>query len=146
MICRRTVLVVLLLVVGGIRGSAGETDRKRDEGMTVKKERRILYNHDGCSGLFLKAGSLIHHISVSGTASYPCDFARFAVYGDRIEVEMLQVSEELVAPATNMHGPPRYKEGFTDGRHKTPEAYVGGTPGERRFTIKLPAGKRPSAE
>ncbi len=100
----------------------------------------VLCGHLHLTGAVEKDG--IWHICPSGTASYPCDYTHYSVYGDHIEVEMHQVPRELVTPGTNSHGPPRYKQGFTDGLHKTPEEYVCGTAAERRFTIRLPAGKR----
>ncbi len=79
----------------------------------------------------------IHHVCPSGTASYPCHYARYVVYRDRVEVHMIQVAEDLVTPNTNLHGKPRYPEGFTDVAHPTAEEYVSGTAAERRFAIPL---------
>lgn len=101
----------------------------------------FLAGHNHLTGAIEVDG--IQHIVVSGTASYPCDYAHYAVYPDHIDVTMYQMDGEYLTPKTSLHGPPRHKKGFTDSRHKTPEAYVKGNPDERAFTIPLPPAKRP---
>jgi 3',5'-cyclic AMP phosphodiesterase CpdA len=96
----------------------------------------VLCGHLHLSGAVEKDG--IWNISVSGTASYPCDFARYVVYGDRIEVEIQQISKDMVT-SNSIHGPPRWPQVFTDGLHQTADEYVCGRSAERRFTISLPA-------
>ena len=84
----------------------------------------------------------IMHISTSGLASYPCDYAHYTVYHDHIDVVMHQLGKDFITPRTNLHGKPRYEYGFTDRDHRTPEEYVAGTKGERRLTIQLSAKKQ----
>lgn len=79
----------------------------------------------------------IFHVSIAGTASYPCDYALYSVFPDRIEVTVRQLPAKLVTPRTNIHGKPRHREDFVDGNHKTPWQYVAGRADERAFTIPL---------
>lgn len=102
----------------------------------------VLCGHLHLTGVAERQG--IFHLSVSGLASYPCDYALYTVFRDRIEVAMQSPPPELITPATNIHGRPRYDRGFTDADHPTPEAYVRGTPAERHLVIPLPPQKRPA--
>ena len=79
----------------------------------------------------------ICHISISGTASYPSDFAVYSVFRDRIEVEVTQVSEELLTTETNIHGQDRHGKDFVDDKHPTHIEYIKGNPEERTFTIPM---------
>ena len=79
----------------------------------------------------------IHHIVTSGTASYPCDFAYYEVFHDRIHVQMVTLPEELVTPDTDIHGPPRWPTAYTDSNHLTHYSYVAGNPSERSFDIPI---------
>ena len=82
----------------------------------------------------------VYHISISGTASYPCDFASYDVFPDRIRVRVRSLPERLVTPETDIHGRPRHKVDYTDAAHPTHESYVKGNASERDFEIPL-AGK-----
>jgi len=95
----------------------------------------VLSGHLHLTGVVQRKG--IFHISISGTASYPCDYALYRVFADRIEVTVRQLPAELVTPGTNIHGKPRHQQDFSDGRHKTPWQYVAGRADERAFTIPL---------
>ena len=79
----------------------------------------------------------IHHIVTSGTASYPCDFAYYEVFHDRIHVQMVTLPEVLVTPDTDIHGPPRWPTAYTDSNHLTHYSYVAGNPSERSFDIPI---------
>ena len=95
----------------------------------------VLSGHLHLTGAVQRKG--IFHISIAGTASYPCDYALYTVFPDRIEVTVRQLPAKLVTPKTNIHGKPRYPQDFVDGGHKTPWQYVAGRPDERAFTIPL---------
>jgi hypothetical protein len=95
----------------------------------------VLSGHLHLTGVATRQG--VAHISIAGTASYPCDYALYTVFADRIEGEVRQLPPELVTPVTNIHGRPRYQRDFTDAGHPTAEEYVCGRPDERRFTIPL---------
>lgn len=56
----------------------------------------------------------VHHVSISGTASYPCDFASFDVYPDRIRFRVHSLPQQLSTPDTNIHGRPRHAVDYTD--------------------------------
>jgi len=86
----------------------------------------------------------IWHVSVAGTASYPCDYALYTVFPDRIELEVRQLPPDLVTPRTNIHGRPRHTEDFLDGSHRTPWEYVAGRADERSFTIPLKSKSAPA--
>lgn len=100
----------------------------------------VLSGHLHLTGVAERKG--ICHISVAGTASYPCDYALYTVFPDRIAVAVRQLPADLVTPRTNIHGKPRYKDDFVDGAHKTPWDYVAGNPSERDFAIPLPKAPR----
>ncbi len=102
----------------------------------------VLSGHLHLTGVVERKG--IFHISIAGTASYPCDYALYSVFPDRIEVAVRQLPRDLVTPSTNIHGKPRYPSDFVDESHKSPEEYVWGRTDERTFTIPLPAGKSPA--
>lgn len=95
----------------------------------------VLSGHLHLTGVAQHKG--IFHISIAGTASYPCDYALYKVFPDRIEVTVQQLPAKLVTPKTNIHGKPRYPQDFVDENHKTPWQYVAGRADERAFTIPL---------
>jgi hypothetical protein len=95
----------------------------------------VLSGHLHLTGVVVRKG--VHHISVSGTASYPCDFASFDVFPDRIHMRIQSLPEELRTPETNIHGRRRHKVDFTDASHPTAESYVCGNPSERDVEITL---------
>ena len=95
----------------------------------------VLSGHLHLTGVVVRKG--VHHISVSGTASYPCDFASFDVFPDRIHMRIQSLPEKLRTPETNIHGRRRHKVDFTDASHSTPESYVCGNPSERDVEIML---------
>ncbi len=79
----------------------------------------------------------VHHVSISGTASYPHDMALYSVFPGRIEAEVVRLPSDLLAPETNIHGARRHKRDFTDTTHPDYSSYLMGTPAERRWTIAL---------
>lgn len=105
----------------------------------------VLSGHLHLTGVAKRKG--VFHISIAGTASYPCDYALYTIFPDRIEATVRQLPADLVTPKTNIHGKPRYPHDFVDGRHPTPWQYVAGLADERTFTIPLtnqaPSGASP---
>jgi predicted MPP superfamily phosphohydrolase len=101
----------------------------------------VLSGHLHLTGMKRHQG--IFHISIAGTASYPCDIANYDVYPDRIEVVVKQLPERLAKAEASIHGKERHGRDFTDGEHRTPEEYQIGRADERRFTISLSGNKRP---
>jgi hypothetical protein len=98
----------------------------------------VLSGHLHLTGMVRQNG--VYHISISGTASYPCDFACYEVFADRIRVRVHRLPDELVTPGTDIHhGKPRYPVDYTDASHATHELYVRGNPSEREFEMALPA-------
>lgn len=97
--------------------------------------RAVLSGHLHLTGYVRRNG--VFHLSIAGTASYPSDFAQFAVYDDRMVVQVHQLPEELATAHPSIHGRPRHAQEFTDTDHDTPEAYKIGRPDERRLTIPL---------
>jgi calcineurin-like phosphoesterase family protein len=95
----------------------------------------VLSGHLHLTGVVVRKG--VHHVSVSGTASYPCDFACFDVFPDRIRMRIQSLPEGLQTPDTNIHGSRRHKVDFTDATHSTAESYVGGNPSERDVELAL---------
>lgn len=102
----------------------------------------VLSGHLHLTGMAERKG--IRHVSIAGTASYPCDYALYTVHPDRIEAAVRQLPAGLVTPKTNIHGKPRYKSDFVDEGHQKPEEYVSGRADERSFTIPLSGGKAPA--
>ncbi len=82
----------------------------------------------------------IHHISVSGTASYPSHYAEYVVFQDRIHVVMRKPPADLINPRSSIHS--RTGVAYTDARHSTHEEYVAGRTDEQEFDISLPPGQR----
>jgi len=95
----------------------------------------VLSGHIHLTSVVQRRG--VYHIVPSGPASYPCDFASFEVFADRIRVRMHSLSEELVASSTGIHGHPRHKIDYTDTQHPTHESYMRGNASERDFEIAL---------
>ncbi len=93
----------------------------------------VLSGHLHLTGVVVRNG--VHHIDISGTASYPCDFASYDVFSDRIRVHVESMPEELLTRDTNIHGKPRHQIDYTDAAHLTHEAYVRGNASERDFEI-----------
>jgi 3',5'-cyclic AMP phosphodiesterase CpdA len=97
--------------------------------------RAVLSGHLHLTGK-VQSGK-VHHVSISGTASYPHDIAMYAVFPDRIEAEVLRLPSDLLVPETNIHGARRHKRDFTDSLHPDYSSYLMGTPAERRWMIAL---------
>ncbi len=95
----------------------------------------VLSGHLHLTGMVLRKG--VHYVSLSGTASYPCDFASFDVYADRIRMRVHSLPKELQTPDTNIHGARRHKVDYTDAAHLTAESYVRGNPDERDVEMGL---------
>ncbi len=89
----------------------------------------VLSGHLHLTGVVTRNG--VHHVSISGTASYPCDFASFDVYPDRIRFRVHSLPQQLSTPDTNIHGRPRHAVDYTDPAHPTHESYIKGNPSER---------------
>jgi 3',5'-cyclic AMP phosphodiesterase CpdA len=95
----------------------------------------VLSGHLHLTGCVIRKG--VHHISISGTASYPSNFASFDVYEDRIEMRVQQLPAELAASSPSIHGRPRHPQDYLDEDHATAEAYQAGRPDERNLTIPI---------
>lgn len=98
----------------------------------------VLSGHLHLTGVVQRNG--VYHVSIAGTASYPCDVASFEVYPDRIRMQVLGLPASLVTPETNIHGTRRHGIDYTDTSHPTPEAYVMGNADER--TVDMPLRSR----
>lgn len=98
----------------------------------------VLSGHIHLTGSLVQNG--IRHVVVSGTGSFPHDIARFSVFDDRIEVEVIQLPSNLWQPETNIHGASRHGRDYTDSLHPTHLAYLMGNPDERTFTIPRSKG------
>lgn len=83
----------------------------------------------------------IYHISPSGLASYPCQYAYYKVYQNSVEVKMLQVRKDLVTPSSNIHGRYYHDVDYVDNLHPSPMTYVCGNRNERKFSIPLVKSK-----
>lgn len=97
--------------------------------------RAVLSGHLHITCSAVKKG--IHHISITGLASYPHDIALYSVFNDRIDVEVIRVPSNLLEPVTNIHGARRHNKDFTDNEHPSYSQYIMGNENERRFSIKL---------
>ena len=93
----------------------------------------VLSGHLHLTGYTTRKG--VHHISISGTASYPSDYARFAVFDNKIEMTVQQLPGDLNNTAPTLHGKPRHEHDFTDTTHTTADEYQRGRPNERQLTI-----------
>ncbi|MBN2295293.1 MAG: metallophosphoesterase [Pirellulales bacterium] len=91
----------------------------------------VLSGHVHLSGAVRRNG--IYHITTSGTDDYPCDFAEYKVYKDRLCIQMHAISKDLRQPSRNLHA--RTGAEYTDSTHATPDLYVSGNPSERAFEI-----------
>ncbi|MCC6416141.1 MAG: metallophosphoesterase [Opitutaceae bacterium] len=97
--------------------------------------RLVVSGHLHLTGMVRRRG--VCHLVTAGTASFPHDYALINATKDRLRVEVRALPKTLREPASNIHGPPRYPKGYTDGEHLSPLSYLRGRPGERKFTIKL---------
>ncbi|MBL4574715.1 MAG: metallophosphoesterase [Opitutaceae bacterium] len=94
----------------------------------------VLSGHLHMTGTIIQNG--IHHICISGTASYPSDYALYTLLENGIEVSIRQVPSHLLDTwETDIHGKRRHGKDFTDQTHDTPETYLMGNPEERHFII-----------
>ena len=93
----------------------------------------VLSGHLHLTGLVQRKG--VHHISISGTASFPSDYACFEVFADRLTMQVCQLPAELAKAAPPLHGRPRTAEDFTDSAHATAALYQMGRSEERSLTI-----------
>lgn len=120
-------------------------DTRLLEAIEVQRDRviAVLGGHLHLTGARVHNG--IHHLGPSGTAGYPCDFASFDVFPDRVAYAVHAAPDHLVGPEKlgNIHGRARHGIDYTDAEHPDPETYVSGTPAERALVIELGAGKRP---
>ncbi len=91
----------------------------------------VLSAHDHLTGVTQFNG--ISQIVVSGSASYPCDYARYQVFTDRIHVEIHSLPTALLTPDTDIWG------SANDAAHTTHHAFIAGNPAERSFDILLKA-------
>jgi len=95
----------------------------------------VISGHLHLTGMTERNG--IKHLSTAGTASFPHDYALLEITNDEIQVEVRNLPEDLHEPASNIHGPPRYPEGYTDEAHSSHQTYLSGNAAERSFTIPL---------
>ena len=100
----------------------------------------VLSGHLHLTGVVQRHG--VHHIVVSGPASYPCDFASYELFADHLRVRMHSLPPEYLTPATNIHGLRRHNTDYTDADHTTHELYIRGNPQERALEIPLAGSKR----
>lgn len=96
--------------------------------------RLVISGHLHLTGMVRRRG--VCHLTTAGTASFPHDYAMVDVAQDKLQVTVRGLPKALREPKSNIHGPPRYEEGYTDAAHPSALAYLRGRPGERRFTIK----------
>ena len=96
----------------------------------------VLSGHLHLTGFVERKG--VHHISIAGTASYPCDYARFEVFSNHLTVRVCQLPADLAKTTPSIHGSPRHPNDFTDSTHDTAELYQVGRSDERSLTIRLP--------
>jgi len=101
----------------------------------------VLSGHLHLTGVVERNG--VYHIDVSGSASYPCDFACHEVFADHMRVRMYSLPLEYLTPVSNIHGMRRHKIDYTDADHATHELYIRGNPQERALEIPLTGSKRP---
>lgn len=97
--------------------------------------RLVISGHLHLTGMREQHG--IKHLVTAGTASFPHDYAIVTVSENEIAVEVCRLPDSLHEPASNLHGPPRYPEPYTDAAHPTANSYLSGNPSERRFTVSL---------
>jgi hypothetical protein len=95
----------------------------------------LISGHLHLTGMVERSG--IKHLVTAGTASFPHDYALVEIANDSIQVEVRPLPEALHNPASNIHGPPRYEQGYTDTAHPTHEDYLRGSATERSFKIPL---------
>lgn len=101
----------------------------------------VLSGHLHLTGVAQRNG--VYHLDVSGPASYPCDFAWYELFPDRLCAHIQSLPQEYLTPITDIHGLRRHKIDYTDAAHATHEAYLRGNPHERAFEIPLDGRKRP---
>ena len=101
----------------------------------AKSIAAVLSGHLHLTGVVVRHG--VHHICTAGTASYPCDFASYDVFRDRIRLHVHSLPESLLTSDTNIHGRPRHQVDYTDSGHPTHESYVKGNRSERNLEIVL---------
>lgn len=97
--------------------------------------RLVISGHLHLTGAVERRG--VRHLSVTGTASWPHDYAVITVTPQAIGVEVRSLPEALHEPASNIHGPPRHAHVFTDTAHPTAADYLRGRPEERKFSLPL---------
>jgi len=119
-------------------GTLGLIEEHRDTVIAV------LSGHLHLTGMKQQNG--VFHVSIAGTASYPCDIAVYEVFSDRIEVAVKQLPDRLAKSEASIHGRQRHGRDFTDQEHRTPEEYQSGLAGERSFAIPLTGRKCPRAK
>ncbi len=96
----------------------------------------VLSGHLHLSGF--RCTRSIFHICIAGTASFPCDFALYSVYADRIEVEVRQLPLTLLPePANSGYSSEKLGTDLVDGDHATNIEFIMGTYDERRFVISM---------
>ena len=93
----------------------------------------VLSGHVHLTGVVRHKG--VYHIATSGTDNYPCDYACYEVFADRISVRMYSLPRELRAPSKSLHS--RTGIAYTDATHPTHESYVSGNASERAFDIPI---------
>lgn len=97
--------------------------------------RLVVSGHLHLTGMVRRRG--VCHLVTAGTASFPHDYALLRVNDQRIQVDVTGLPKSLHEPKSNIHGPPRYAEGYTDAEHPHALAYLRGNAAERKFVVKL---------
>ncbi len=96
----------------------------------------VLSGHLHLSGF--RCTRSIFHICIGGTACFPCDFALYFVYTDRIEVEVRQLPLDLLPePVTSGYSSEKLGTDLVDDDHATNIEFIMGTYDERRFVISM---------
>ena len=120
-------------------GFASYCTKEQEIGDLIKqynnKVLAVLSGHLHISGMVNI--NAVHHVVLSGLASYPHDMAIYSVYSDRIDVEFVRVPSDLLQPETNIHGAKRFGIDYTDELHPDYSSYIMGNSQERRFSIPV---------
>lgn len=121
----------------GVEGCSAETiETLRAVEDHANSVLAVLTGHLHLSGF--RCTRSIFHICIGGTAVFPCDFALYTVYADRIEVEVRQLPLDLVSnAATCGYSCEKLGIDLVDGDHATNIEFMMGTYDERRFVISM---------
>ncbi len=108
-----------------------------------KRVIAVLCGHLHLTGVREEKG--IYHITPTGTAGYPADFASLELFGDHMHIRMHAAPTQWLDRQNDIHGIARHGIDYVDWEHPDHERYVWGNPDERVLTIPLFGDKRPTA-